>query len=412
MNSVHLLFSNPHTQRPKRFFRFQTQAILALVALILAMLVPAAARAQEMKLLTPTTGWVSRFNHLYWTTDSGSNWADITPVPPGVVRAGVKVRSVFFLNTQEGWAVVSYPETVVPLTVQALRTRGTLYQIAQTADGGQTWSSLPLGYPQLPQWQQEALAGPGNMFFLDSLHGWLVMAMAGSSNFAPGKLLATEDGGRNWKWVNGPSTIGKLLFTSTQNGWLAGGPGGGHLYVTRDGCNSWQEVNLTPPAEAGPLAFHVLEGPPAFSSDGRGFVAASYAGHEGEGSKLIVFSTGDGGATWKPIKILPEPGFGGDLPVGASISDSVLLAPTGKQKVVVTAVPLSGALTSSTAVSYNNVLGLSFAGRSYGLARAMSGGVSFTSDGGATWKNVTPWHNYMPVSSPSRRPIAPANQLK
>lgn len=412
MRSTHLLFSSPDPQRAKKLFGFQAQAILALAVLIISLLVPAGAQAQEMKLLTPTTGWVSRFNHLYWTTDSGSNWADITPVPPGVVRAGIKVRSVYFLNAQEGWAVISHPETVVPLTVQALRTRGTLYEIAQTSDGGQTWSFLPLSYPQLPQWQQEALAGPGNMFFLDSLHGWLVIAMAGSSNFAPGKLLATEDGGRNWKWVNGPSTIGKLLFTSPQDGWLAGGPGGGHLYVTRDGCKSWHEVNLAPPAEAGPVAFSVLEGPPIFNSDARGFVAASYAGHEGEGSKLIVFSTSDGGATWKPIKMLPEPGYGGGAPVGALVTDSVLLAPTGKQKVGVTAVPLSGALTSGTAVSFNNVLALSFAGRSYGLARAMSGGVSFTSDGGATWKNVTPWHNYMPVSSSSIPPTAPANQMK
>jgi photosystem II stability/assembly factor-like uncharacterized protein len=364
-----------------------------------------------MKLLTPTTGWVSRFNHLYWTTDSGSNWADINPIPPGVIRAGVALQGVFFLNTHEGWATVYLPGKPVSLVPQPGHPQNTLYDVAHTVNSGKTWSFTAFTYPKLSYDEEEAIGGLDDMFFLDHLHGWLDVAMTGSSNFAPGVLLATSDGGRNWKRIKGPGTIGALFFTSIQDGWLAGGPGGEHLYVTRDGCKSWQEVNLAPPAEAGPVAFRVLEGPPIFSSDVRGFVAASYAGHEGEGSKLIVFSTGDGGARWKPIKILPEPGYGGGAPVGALVTDSVLLAPTGKQKVGVTAVPLSGALTSSTVVSFNNVLGMSFAGRSYGLAWAMSGGISFTSDGGATWKNVTPWHNYMPVSS-SPRPIAPANQMK
>src|ERR1041385_1447545 len=122
MNSVHLLFSSLGPERLKILFRFQTQAVLAMVALIVPLLVPAGAQAQEMKLLTPSTGWVSRFNHLYWTTDSGANWADITPVPPGIVRAGVSIPSVYFLNPQEGWVVVSHPETVVSMTPQALRT--------------------------------------------------------------------------------------------------------------------------------------------------------------------------------------------------------------------------------------------------------------------------------------------------
>ncbi len=398
MCTVRVLLSRTLSRRIRKLLAFPMGIICALATVTFTAFVPVQAQAKDMNLLTPSTGWISHDNHLYWTTDRGSDWSDITPIPPGVVRSGVSIRSVFFLNTQEGWVVISHPQQVVPLTLKALQTRGTLYDIAQTVDGGQTWSFLPLAYPQLPQWQQEALAGPGNMFFLDSLHGWLVMAMTGSSNFAPGRLLATVDGGRNWKWVDGPGTVGTLLFTSAQHGWLAGGPGGMHLYVTRDNCKSWQEVHLAPPAEAGPVAFGVLEGPPIFNSDMRGFVAVSYAGHEGQGSKLVVFSTTDGGATWKPTKLLPEPGYGGGAPVGAVVSDSVLIAPIGKEKAAVATVPLKGALASGVDVSFDSVLGLSFADVSHGLAYAMKGRLFYTSDGGATWKDVTPWP--MPKPSP------------
>ncbi|HUX10267.1 MAG TPA: hypothetical protein VMW51_06460, partial [Terriglobia bacterium] len=258
-----------------------------------------------MKLLTPTTGWVSNNGHLYWTADSGSNWTDITPIPPNAHVRGVGLLSVYFLNTQEGWAVLSYPERIVPLTLKALQTRKTLYDIAQTVDGGETWSFLPLTYPQLPKWEQEAIAQPDDMFFLDSLHGWLVIMMTGGAAFAPGKLLATDDGGRNWKWVSGPGTIGKLLFTSTQNGWLAGGPGGGNLYTTRNGGGSWEQVSLKAELQGKAAGCGVL-GPPHFTDESHGFLAASCMDQA-----VVAFATSDGGKTWKPAKVLPDSWQGG-----------------------------------------------------------------------------------------------------
>src|SRR5574337_2043225 len=168
MTSIRILFSCTMLHATRNSLALIAKTVIFLAALTLPALVPAMARAQQMKLLTPTTGWVSNNGHLYWTTDSGSNWTDITPIPPGMRRLAVAVQSVFFLNEREGWAVISYPETIVPLTEKALQTRKTFYDIAQTADGGQTWSFQPLTYPPLPQWEQEAQGPPGDMFFLDS----------------------------------------------------------------------------------------------------------------------------------------------------------------------------------------------------------------------------------------------------
>ncbi|HXH48445.1 MAG TPA: CAP domain-containing protein [Terriglobia bacterium] len=378
--------------------------VILLAALVLPALCPATAQAQQMKLLTPTTGWVTRFGSLYWTTDSGSHWTNITPVPPGVRYAG-GVESVFFLNTQEGWVVVSYPDATVPLTEKALQTRKTLYDIAQTVDGGQTWSLLPLTYPQLPHWEQEAQGPPANMFFLDSLHGWLVMAMTGSSNFAPGKLLATDDGGRNWKWVNDPGTVGELLFTSTQDGWLAGGPGGLGLYSTHDGCKTWERIKLSPPPQSHNLSLAVYEGPPMFVDAHHAYVAARYPGSGGASSRLVVFSTSDGGRSWNPVKVLEDSREGGVLHI--ALADSVLLVPSGATPKVIrfARVHLTGELTSSVVVSGEGVLGTTFADAAHGLALAESG-LLYTSDGGATWKNVTPRFTIKPAQ-PGAKLIKP-----
>jgi len=42
-----------------------------------------AQQIQSMKLLTPQVGWAQSGQHLYWTTDGGSHWKDITPIPHG-----------------------------------------------------------------------------------------------------------------------------------------------------------------------------------------------------------------------------------------------------------------------------------------------------------------------------------------
>jgi photosystem II stability/assembly factor-like uncharacterized protein len=395
MCSVRVISSRVIPRRISRRLRFPIRIICVLAALTFAALVPA--QAQQMKLLTPSTGWISKDNHLYWTTNSGGQWSDITPVPPGAVRAGVSIRSVFFLNTQEGWVVISHPQQVVPLTLKALRTRKTLYDIAQTVDGGETWSFLPLAYPQLPQWQQEALAGPGNMYFLDSLHGWLVMAMMGSSNFEPGKLLATDDGGRNWKWVKGPGTIGSLLFTSTKDGWLSGGPNGLRLFATHDGCETWQRINLEPPSGLHVSPQAVYEGPPLFTDPQHAYVAARYDGNRGAPSRLIVFTTADAGRTWKPVRILQDSWEGGVLPV--ALADSTLVVPSGfsVKAVHVATVHLKGNLTSSVVVSHKGLYGMTFVDAAHGLVYTESG-LLYTSDGGSTWRNVTPWP--MPKPSP------------
>jgi photosystem II stability/assembly factor-like uncharacterized protein len=388
--------SRPHPDRPgtRTPSRFQLYVVILLAALVLPALCPAMAQAQQMKLLTPTTGWVTRFGSLYWTTDSGSHWKNITPIPPGMRYAG-GVESVFFLNEQEGWVVVSYPETAAPLTEKALQTRKTLYDIAQTVDGGQTWSLLPLTYPELPQQAQDALVGPREMFFLDSLHGWVVMAFAG--NALPGALLVTDDGGRNWKWVNGPAVAGMVEFTSLQDGWLLGGE---QLFSTHDGGTSWQAVKLTPPSQVGAATEATFKGVPVFEDSRRGFTAVYYIGGPRVQPKLVVYATEDGGKTWEPVKVVGEAEESGALTfIPFAITDSLLVISTGAdvKRPRLAKIHLSGQLSAPTEFSVKGATQLSFLDGTHGIVLSSDGNLLGTNDGGTTWKNVSPWHLINPT---------------
>jgi hypothetical protein len=64
--------------------RSQARAAVAFALLVLLYLVPAGTAAGALKLLAPETGWVTSLGHLYWTSDGGDHWTDITPTPPEV----------------------------------------------------------------------------------------------------------------------------------------------------------------------------------------------------------------------------------------------------------------------------------------------------------------------------------------
>ena len=61
----------------------------------------------DFKLLTPTAGWVSTRDKLFWTADGGEQWKDIAPPLteesiPSAPEAH-HIASVFFWDTKQGW---------------------------------------------------------------------------------------------------------------------------------------------------------------------------------------------------------------------------------------------------------------------------------------------------------------------
>src|SRR5260370_38773069 len=74
---------------------------------------PGTVRAQaepHMGLIAPGVGWAlqnqsmgqDRDDHLFWTSDDGSTWRDVTPHDP----ASREIAGVFFLNASRGWVLL------------------------------------------------------------------------------------------------------------------------------------------------------------------------------------------------------------------------------------------------------------------------------------------------------------------
>ena len=253
----------------------------------------------DMKLLAPGTGWALRPGYLYWTSDNGMHWKDISPRDP------VVSGHIFFLNASTGWVVSGEYEPCAPELHVSLDA---------TTDVGATWSqteiSLPLkdyGIPfdsdggegscSLPTGGAKAIA------FADHLHGWMNIFFHGQTmNSWMSSLLLTSDGGRTWKRVtNAPElTETQMLCISATDGWLYGDDEneiGWALYVARDGGRSWQQFAPDPPG----LEQCEVHGLPIFQDARHGFLPETCVPTKPYEFRrtMVLMATSDGGRTWK-----------------------------------------------------------------------------------------------------------------
>jgi hypothetical protein len=340
-----------------------------------------------MQLVSPGTGWITRPQGLLWTNDNGVHWIDITPHQPPLPR-GAMLTNVFFRDEFEGWAIVSYQEPIASPTQGARREPKTFYTLLHTRNSGQSWDATPLTYPPLPESMEDALAGPIELYFLDSKHGWLEFEIAGMSR--PGMLLATEDGGHTWKWLNGKGSFfsGQILFTSLLDGWLVS-YWDSRLYVTHDGAKSWQAVALIPPADLPESRYPRVFNLPMFKDSRNGYVPVDYAAREGTPWEVVVYATYSSGRSWQPLRTLSIPDY-----VPFALTDSAVILPTNsvRGKLSTESVSLSNQAQPAKPVTTQQASGVnlfSFLDARNGWALAFCG-LYATADGGSTWKNISP----------------------
>jgi len=376
-----------------RSFLRSVRAAAAGLAILLAVLCsdPVQAVADQVKLTSPGTGWLARGSSLFWTRDNGQRWIDITPVPRGISRARVAASVRFFRSDSEAWEVISYPDQVSSATSAPLGSEQTIYILAHTMNSGANWSFSRLTYPGLPDWIQEIVAGPSDLYFLDSLNGWLNIALAGNSK--PGKLLRTEDGGKTWNWVNGPGVSGPVNFASMRDGWVLGYFGGERLFVTHNGGKTWRDVTMPVPQGVGSARYPGFQGTPVFLDGKRGFLLMNYSGDPGTPVKLVLYATRDTGYTWQPTSMIGEAAA---VSAGAgfafSVVESALIVGRGVSEgnIAVAQIPLEGSGSFQVNASGHGILALTFADVAHGWAMNAAGRVLATSDGGSTWKDITP----------------------
>jgi photosystem II stability/assembly factor-like uncharacterized protein len=168
------------------------------------------------------------------------------------------LSSVFFVDSQHGWAV------------------GDNGTIVRTADGGQNWTR---------QGSPVALFHR-DVFFVTQSKGWVASEKT--------HILYTEDGGETWEiqFQDEIYNLTAITFSDDEHGWTVGEYG--FTYRTEDGGKNWEHqagyfrVNdETGDIDTGVTLFDVI------GLDGMTGLAV--------GADGVVTKTEDGGGTWKRV---------------------------------------------------------------------------------------------------------------
>ncbi len=364
-------------------------------------------RIESMKLLTPEVGWAATNQELFWTSDGGAQWKDITP--RGKSNEGI--ASVFFVDASAGWVLLARAGHENSRT----NVRETFFELASTANSGQSWTVKPLDFPD-PE-PSRGLSGDAWVDFVDAQHGWVLVRMNSNTSLSMGVLRSTEDGGKTWKSLGVPAA-GPIRFVTQKDGWMEGGPTEEvthGIYVTRDGGSSWALVSMKAPKEVLPKSYPEYQLPQFVDKD-TGFLLVTFSEPNDESPKLALFTTRDGGRTWTFGSVLEEAGptswyaavAGRNwLAAGCPKGTPAIVHATGGSMSV--AAPLPGKAGPICTGPAGVVSGFSFVGDNRGWLLLFSGKLLSTSDGGATWDDTTPTDFGKETRGGSASNTAPSN---
>ncbi|OGO41265.1 MAG: hypothetical protein A2W36_05635 [Chloroflexi bacterium RBG_16_58_14] len=279
-----------------------------------------APQIRDMGALSPESGWVLVGDRLYWTSDAGSSWQEITPGS----GSSAGILAVNFLDRQQGW-LVRHTQGPAPWGSLA---------ISYTENGGAAWQEFPL-----PVYTSPA-ASPVEAAFLDFIDanlGWLAVKLQTGSSFSLGRLFVTQDGGRTWEERSIP--LGEpVKFLDAQRGWVAGGPSGELLYRTVDGGRTWQPQALPLPDSIAPA--QALVGLPQFENAREGVLPVTISGSPD--SQFVLYATGDSGESWGLATSLElDPGFepGSPLPFSLGAGSRWWVGSSGSARLYTSALP-------------------------------------------------------------------------
>jgi photosystem II stability/assembly factor-like uncharacterized protein len=229
--------------------------------------------------------------NLYRTDNGGIQWKVVTP--PGA-NANF---SVFFLDAQNGWMLAGDPQDL---------SKSTLFH---TFDGGQNWTSTLAPF------------GMGRIQFLDAQNGWAMANIGCAAGSCGLDIFKTTDGGKSWDKVssaspdnnNQPGTLpfggdkNGMTFLDMQHGWVGGAePKDGYvwLFATKDGGQTWKQVNL--PLPSGYVTSTISVEPPRFFNVQDGILPVTLFT---DSPHKVFYLTRDGGQSWKPGSVIASNGI-------------------------------------------------------------------------------------------------------
>ena len=250
-------------------------------------------RIDAMHLVRPSTGWVlSGGSHVYWTTNNGQSWNEITPA----LNRTQGIQSVFFMDASHGWVALDDGADSAKLP----------FSVASTKDGGKSWQYATLNFNVSGSLFAGAPATVTSIDFTDAEHGWIMYQAPTNTQFSDGLLARTEDGGAHWALaLKSVPIAGQLSFGSSSMGVLYGrdpqsdDKQHNHAWHTTDGGSSWQKAALPLPAQCsrGNCLIESL-GPAFFQSRQEVFLAATVRLPDEQSVASFLYKSVTAGSTW------------------------------------------------------------------------------------------------------------------
>lgn len=370
------------------------------------------AQLSRAKLISGGTGWAiagqapehsaaaegCTNERLYWTDNDGQTWRDITPLHMPARSIGtlfywnqsLSSGTVFFLDRSHGWVIS---------TDSVDGGKDARFYLVITQNNGRAWQSVLLPRPSV-NWITEM--NPIDMFFSDPNHGWILWRWS-MMNSRANALTATSDGGRTWRTLPEPPGPGPLEFTSSLKGWMVGASAGqegipitedDQLWTTHDGGKHWRAISVPVPADS---PENVRFGELKFDKKGDGVLVAQTQ-VSGYVETFFTCVTHNGGRLWQFSKF-DEYGARPSL-VGTHIIWTVFYWPMtpptiriGDREiapVIPEALSLQGRLGNVDFIDDSNAWATYANGRTAPLTSQPPLELLSTSDGGKTFRVITP----------------------
>lgn len=221
---------------------------------------------ERIRFVDGQTGWFSGDYGLFGTSDGGKRWERLgnrgTPFS--------WVSDFVFADKRIGWLIEGDSRVLF------------------TGDGGSTWLDRT---PRGIKGKKRDLA-LFRISFLDERHGWALgkeprpspRQTVADSNYDPGVVFATDDGGQSWRRHDRRASIYDGQLTGRKEGWLLEDR---RVVYTTNGGMSWTSKNVGPRVQPSKLFF--LDRMLGWVVD---------LDHR-------LFHTSDRGATWEALKLDP-----------------------------------------------------------------------------------------------------------
>ena len=248
------------------------------------------------------------------THDGGMTWKPASLLQPGDYSANVPPGSTIQISDCDGSAVSYYPPRTIVIANGDLadETPKGVVRLSVSTDAGKSWRDLSL---PLPDKYRDELVDSWSPYFSDANNALLPVRVfkqnTNDSQTCNATIFyATSDGGETWTPKPGiiECDIGgnerQLDILSARDIFICGG---GNLYVTHDGAQSWRRIK--PNIDFDRTSTHGGVSQIDFVDATHGWAVLYDTFKDFPHDKYFLCKTSDGGKTWTelPLKIFKQP---------------------------------------------------------------------------------------------------------